>query len=77
MRSDRDGLSAVNISKGTQEQDLQGLFLNFVGRVARISVGRGRETGRSQEYPLDKVARRGCIGPDPLIQRLVSSNEKR
>jgi len=47
MRGNRDDLPTLrvtNISEDTQEQDLRDLF-SHVGRVARVYVGRDRETG--------------------------------
>lgn len=47
MRGTRDDLPTLrvtNISEDTQEQDLRDLF-SYVGRVARVYVGRDRETG--------------------------------
>jgi len=47
MRGSRDDLPTLrvtNISEDTQEQDLRDLF-SHVGRVARVYVGRDRETG--------------------------------
>jgi len=52
MRSGRDDLPTLrvtNISEDTQEQDLRDLF-SYVGRVARVYVGRDRETGAGRGF---------------------------
>lgn len=52
MRSNRDDLPTIrvtNISEDTQEQDLRDLF-SYVGRVARVYVGRDRETGAGRGF---------------------------
>lgn len=52
MRSNRDDLPTLrvtNISEDTQEQDLRDLF-SYVGRVARVYVGRDRETGAGRGF---------------------------
>lgn len=52
MRSARDDLPTLrvtNISEDTQEQDLRDLF-SHVGRVARVYVGRDRETGAGRGF---------------------------
>lgn len=52
MRSGRDDLPTLrvtNISEDTQEQDLRDLF-SHVGRVARVYVGRDRETGAGRGF---------------------------
>lgn len=52
MRTTRDDLPTIrvtNISEDTQEQDLRDLF-SYVGRVARVYVGRDRETGAGRGF---------------------------
>ena len=52
MRTNRDDLPTIrvtNISEDTQEQDLRDLF-SYVGRVARVYVGRDRETGAGRGF---------------------------
>ena len=52
MRGNRDDLPTLrvtNISEDTQEQDLRDLF-SYVGRVARVYVGRDRETGAGRGF---------------------------
>ena len=52
MRGSRDDLPTIrvtNISEDTQEQDLRDLF-SYVGRVARVYVGRDRETGAGRGF---------------------------
>ena len=52
MRTNRDDLPTLrvtNISEDTQEQDLRDLF-SYVGRVARVYVGRDRETGAGRGF---------------------------
>jgi len=52
MRGNRDDLPTIrvtNISEDTQEQDLRDLF-SYVGRVARVYVGRDRETGAGRGF---------------------------
>ena len=52
MRGNRDDLPTLrvtNISEDTQEQDLRDLF-SHVGRVARVYVGRDRETGAGRGF---------------------------
>ncbi|KAF7794017.1 hypothetical protein EIP86_005145 [Pleurotus ostreatoroseus] len=49
MRDDLPTLRVTNISEDTQEQDLRDLFGAF-GRVARVYVGRDRETGAGKGF---------------------------
>lgn len=48
-RDDLPTLRVTNISEDTQENDLRELFGNF-GRVARVYVGRDRETGAGKGF---------------------------
>jgi translation initiation factor 3 subunit G len=48
-REDLPTLRVTNISEDTQENDLRELFGNF-GRVARVYVGRDRETGAGKGF---------------------------
>ncbi|RDB17473.1 Eukaryotic translation initiation factor 3 subunit G [Hypsizygus marmoreus] len=48
-RDDLPTLRVTNISEDTQENDLRDLFGNF-GRVARVYVGRDRETGAGKGF---------------------------
>ena len=48
-RDDLPTLRVTNISEDTQEQDLRDLFGAF-GRVARVYVGRDRETGAGKGF---------------------------
>ncbi|KAF9041561.1 translation initiation factor 3, RNA-binding subunit [Panaeolus papilionaceus] len=48
-RDDLPTLRVTNISEDTQEQDLRDLFGTF-GRVARVYVGRDRETGAGKGF---------------------------
>lgn len=49
MRDDLPTLRVTNISEDTQENDLRELFGVF-GRVARVYVGRDRETGAGKGF---------------------------
>lgn len=48
-RDDLPTLRVTNVSEDTSDQDLRDLF-GAVGRVARVYVGRDRETGASKGY---------------------------
>ncbi|KAJ8487281.1 hypothetical protein ONZ45_g14399 [Pleurotus djamor] len=48
-RDDLPTLRVTNVSEDTQENDLRELFGNF-GRVARVYVGRDRETGAGKGF---------------------------
>ncbi|ELU38114.1 RNA recognition motif domain-containing protein [Rhizoctonia solani AG-1 IA] len=48
-RDDLPTLRVTNVSEDTQEDDLRDLFSKF-GRVARVYVGRDRETGAGKGY---------------------------
>lgn len=48
-RDDLPTLRVTNVSEDTSDQDLRDLFGAF-GRVARVYVGRDRETGASKGY---------------------------
>ncbi len=48
-RDDLPTLRVTNVSEDTQENDLRDLFGNF-GRVARVYVGRDRETGAGKGF---------------------------
>jgi translation initiation factor 3 subunit G len=48
-RDDLPTLRVTNISEDTQENDLRDLFGGF-GRVARVYVGRDRETGAGKGF---------------------------
>jgi len=48
-RDDLPTLRVTNISEDTQENDLRELFGGF-GRVARVYVGRDRETGAGKGF---------------------------
>jgi translation initiation factor 3 subunit G len=48
-RDDLPTLRVTNVSDDTQENDLRELFSNF-GRVARVYVGRDRETGAGKGF---------------------------
>lgn len=48
-RDDLPTLRVTNISEDTQENDLRDLFGSF-GRVARVYVGRDRETGAGKGF---------------------------
>ncbi|CUA77273.1 Eukaryotic translation initiation factor 3 subunit G [Rhizoctonia solani] len=48
-RDDLPTLRVTNVSEDTQEDDLRELFSKF-GRVARVYVGRDRETGAGKGY---------------------------
>lgn len=48
-RDDLPTLRVTNISEDTNEDDLRELFQNF-GRVARVYVGRDRETGAGKGF---------------------------
>lgn len=48
-RDDLPTLRVTNLSEDTQEQDLRDLFGAF-GRVARVYVGRDRETGAGKGF---------------------------
>ncbi|KAH7320447.1 translation initiation factor eIF3g [Rhizoctonia solani] len=48
-RDDLPTLRVTNVSEDTQEDDLRDLFTKF-GRVARVYVGRDRETGAGKGY---------------------------
>ena len=48
-REDLPTLRVTNVSEDTSDQDLRDLFSNF-GRVARVYIGRDRETGQGKGY---------------------------
>ena len=48
-RDDLPTLRVTNVSEDTTDQDLRDLFGAF-GRVARVYIGRDRETGASKGY---------------------------
>jgi len=48
-RDDLPTLRVTNVSEDTTDQDLRDLFSNF-GRVARVYIGRDRETGVGKGY---------------------------
>lgn len=48
-RDDLPTLRVTNVSEDTTDQDLRDLFSNF-GRVARVYIGRDRETGQGKGY---------------------------
>lgn len=48
-REDLPTLRVTNVSEDTTDQDLRDLFSNF-GRVARVYIGRDRETGQGKGY---------------------------
>jgi len=86
MRGNRDDLPTLrvtNISEDTQEQDLRDLF-SYVGRVARVYVGRDRETGAGRGFAFvsfeDKATAQRAIermhgrGYDNLISTLHGVN---
>jgi len=87
MRGNRDDLPTLrvtNISEDTQEQDLRDLF-SYVGRVARVYVGRDRETGAGRGFAFvsfeDKATAQRAIdrmngrGYDNLILNVGWSRE--
>ena len=87
MRGNRDDLPTLrvtNISEDTQEQDLRDLF-SYVGRVARVYVGRDRETGAGRGFAFvsfeDKATAQRAIermngrGYDNLILNVAWSRE--
>lgn len=87
MRGNRDDLPTIrvtNISEDTQEQDLRDLF-SYVGRVARVYVGRDRETGAGRGFAFvsfeDKTTAQAAIdrmngrGYDNLILNVGWSRE--
>ena len=83
-RDDLPTLRVTNISEDTQENDLRELFGRF-GRVARVYVGRDRETGASKGFAFvsfeDRAAAQKAIdkvhgiGYDSLILSVQWSRE--
>lgn len=63
-RDDLPTLRVTNISEDTQENDLRELFGHF-GKVARVYVGRDRETGAGKGFAFvsfdDKAAAQKAI----------------
>ena len=70
-RDDLPTLRVTNISEDTQENDLRDLFGTF-GRVARVYVGRDRETGAGKGFAFvsfeeKSVAQKAMEKIDPSI----------
>jgi len=58
-REDLPTLRVTNVSEDTQENDLRELFGNF-GRVARVFIGRDRETGAGKGFAFVSFEDRTC-----------------